>query len=101
MLMEMQDMPQRQDLSVEPILANEHIRVASPQAGGDFGGTSVRSFLRVVSEVIAACDNSCRLTLTSPAVGYNWYAEHVLHSPHQMFESSHVNSQQMHILRLL
>lgn len=71
MFMEMQEMPQGQALSVEPILANEHIRVASPQAGGDFGGTCVLSFPPVVSEVIAACDNVCRLTLTSPALEYN------------------------------
>ncbi len=57
MLMKMQDMPQGQALSAEPILANEHIQVATPQAGGDFGRTSVLPVLRLVSEVSSACDN--------------------------------------------
>ncbi len=30
-----------------------------------------------------------------------FHAEHVLHSLHQMFESSRVNAQQMHIVRLM
>lgn len=30
-----------------------------------------------------------------------FYAEHFLHSSHQMFESSHVSSRQMHIFHLL
>ncbi|KAA6417467.1 MAG: hypothetical protein FRX49_12546 [Trebouxia sp. A1-2] len=46
----MQDMPQGQALSDEPILANEHIRVSFPQAGGDFGRTSVTPVPRLVSE---------------------------------------------------
>lgn len=58
MLMKMQDMPQGQALSDEPILANEHIRVSFPQAGGDFGRTSVTPVPRLVSEVMAACDNA-------------------------------------------
>ena len=58
MLMKMQDMPQGQALSTEPILANEHIWVASPQAGGDFGKTSALPVPSLVSEVISACDNA-------------------------------------------
>ncbi len=97
MLMKMQDMPQGQALSTEPILANEHIRIASPQAGGDVG-TSVLQVPRLVSEVISACDNGCCPTLACISVQV-FLAEHVLHSPHQsMFESSHVKSQQMHLL---
>ncbi len=94
-LMKMQDMPQGQALSTEPILANEHIRVASPQAGGDFGRTAVLPVPRLVSEVISACDNGCCPTVACISV------QLFFNSPHQIFERSHVNSQQMHILRLL
>lgn len=70
MLIKVQDMPQGQALSVEPILANEHILVASPQAKSAFGRPSVVPFLRLVSEVTVACDSGCSITLTSPALVY-------------------------------
>lgn len=98
--MKMQDMPQGQALSTEPILAIEHIQVASPQTGGDFG-TSVLPVPRLVSEVISACDNAA--ASHSPVLHQctSVHAEHVLHYLHQMFESSRVNSWQLHILCLL